>query len=62
MNRPTQKQMYYAAVRRQGEQDELFMQMLNDPVAPITRAELKALIAKRPEQYSRYSGFLTKLT
>lgn len=57
----TQEQMFYEESRKIGEMDELFMEMINDPVAPMTNSELKALIAKRPERYSRYAGFVGKL-
>ena len=57
----TQEQMFYESARKLGEQDELFMEMINDPIAPMTNDELKALIAKRPEVYGRYAGFVGKL-
>ena len=57
----TQEQMFYEESRKIGEMDELFMEMINDPVAPMTNSELKALIAKRPERYSLYAGFVGKL-
>ena len=57
----TQTQMFYEAQRKAGELNELFMEMINDPVAPMTNDELKALIAKRPEVYGKFSGFVGKL-
>ena len=56
----TQKQMYYEAVRKTGERDRLFLELLNHPTNPMTKADLEALIARRPEVYGRYTGFLAK--
>ena len=57
----SQIQMFYESARKQGQLNELFMEMINDPVAPMTNDELKALIAKRPEFYSCFAGFIWKL-
>jgi hypothetical protein len=43
------------------EQNRAFMDMVNDPVNPMTNADLEALIKRKPEKYSRFSGFLGKL-
>ncbi len=53
-----QIQMYYAAVRRDGELNELFLELVRDG---MTRDELQKLIDKRPERYGRFSGWLEKL-
>ena len=58
----TQHQMYYEAVRKQGELDQLFIQMISDPDQPMTNDELRQLIAKRPELYGKFSGFIGKLS
>lgn len=57
----TQEQMFYAAVRRSRELNELFMEMIKDPDQPMTKAELEKLIAKRPHIYGRFAGFLDQL-
>ena len=53
-----QIQMYYAAVRRDGELNELFLELVRDG---MTRDELQKLIDKRPERYGRFSGWLESL-
>ena len=53
-----QIQMYYAAVRRDGELNELFLELVRDG---MTRDELQKLIDKRPERYGRFSGWLERL-
>ncbi len=53
-----QIQMYYAAVRRDGELNELFLELVRDGMA---RDELQKLIDKRPERYGRFSGWLERL-
>ena len=53
-----QIQMYYAAVRRGGELNELFLELVRDG---MTRDELQKLIDKRPERYGRFSGWLERL-
>lgn len=55
--RPTQAQLYYQAVRKQGELDQLFMEMTKGDNA-ITKEELRALIANRPSLWNRYAAFL----
>ncbi len=58
MSRPTQAQMYYQAVRRQGEADELFMSLVREG---LTQAELSRNIERRPALWGRYAGILPKL-
>ncbi len=53
-----QVQMYYAAERRAGELNELFLEMVRDG---MTRDELQKLIDKRPERYGRFSNWLDRL-
>lgn len=59
MGTPTQKQLYYRAVRAAAELDCLMMEMLFGE-NPITDAELAKLIAKRPHVYGRYAGYIGK--
>lgn len=40
---------------------EAFLDMINDPVNPLTNSDLKRLIERNPERYGMYSGFLGKL-
>ena len=55
--RPTQQQMLWDAHRKLAATHETFMHILPS----LTRRELEQLIAKRPEVWSRFSGYLDKL-
>ncbi|MDD2751016.1 hypothetical protein [Acidithiobacillus sp.] len=57
----SQMQHYWAAHHKIAAQDRAFMEMVTDPVNPITDHDLEALIAKRPEVYGRFSNFIGKL-
>lgn len=58
MTTPSQKQMYYEALRKAAECDKLFQEFVMDG---LTREELEACIAKRPEVWSRYERWLPLL-
>lgn len=57
----TQHQLFDEAQHKMFEQNRAFMDLVNDPVNPMTNADLEALIKRKPEKYSRFSGFLGKL-
>ena len=57
----TQLQMFYDEQRKIADRDQAFMDMINDPDNPMTNTDLKCLIARWPERYSRYAGFIGKL-
>lgn len=57
---PTQTQMFYDAVRRLGERDQLFMELVQGEDG-MTRDELETNIARRPAHWSRYENFLSLL-
>lgn len=54
----SQQAMYYDAVRRLGERDEAFMDILGDG---LTRQELATNIERRPSHWGRYAGFFRSL-
>lgn len=56
---PTQEQMFYEAGRNIADGNNLMMHMIRN--GEITKADLAALIKKRPATYSRFEGFLGKL-
>ena len=56
-----QKQMYYQAVRKQTDADLVFMEMIKHPTDPLTADELRRLIAKYPQRWKRYEGFIPLL-
>lgn len=57
----TQLQMFYEAHRKIADLNNTFMELIRHPTNPMTREDLKALIAKRPYVYGRFAGFLDKL-
>ena len=57
----TQLQMYQEAEQWIFDRNRAFMEMVNDPVNPLTNQDLERLIARWPERYEMYSGWLGKL-
>lgn len=55
--KPTQEQLYRQAERLSAECNQVFMEMIKGEHA-ITKKELRALIAKRPSLWGRYSAYL----
>ena len=47
--------MYYDAVKKAGEVNELFLELVKEG---MTRAELEKLIARRPSLWGRFENFL----
>lgn len=56
-----QKRIYEIERRKIAALNAIFMEMVNHPTNPLTQQDLEALIARRPSQYARFSGFLDKL-
>lgn len=57
----TQMQKYELARRSIAAANKLFLELVDHPSNPITRADLQALIARRPERWGRFSSWLEKL-
>lgn len=55
---PPQSHLYYQAVRKAGETNELFLSLVQ---AGMTREELAANIARRPHLWGRFAGYLATL-
>lgn len=55
----TQLQMFWAAHRKMADANEAMLDALYGP-NPITDDELRQLIAKRPEKYAHFAGYLGK--
>jgi hypothetical protein len=53
---PTQQQLFYEALAKEGRRDELFMDMLRN--GDMTQSDLLKLIERRPEVYGKYKGYL----
>jgi hypothetical protein len=60
--KPTQAQMFYQAHDQIAQANQQFMDMIKDPVNPLTNADLTALVEKYPRRWSRYSGYIGKLS
>jgi hypothetical protein len=58
---PTQEQLFYQEQRKLGERDQFFFDLVKDPVNPLTNDDLEQLVAKFPQCWERYSGFIGKL-
>ena len=54
----TQVQMFYEEQKNIGEANELFMELLNHPTNPLTEQDLIKLVARWPERYGRFAGFI----
>jgi len=54
----TQSQLFYDAQRKTADLDHAFLEMAHDG---MTADELKRLIKKRPETYSRFAHWVKKL-
>lgn len=54
----TQIQMFYDEQRKIADLNLAFMAMVSDKRNPLTRAELQAMIDKRPHVYGRFSHWL----
>ncbi|WP_395652455.1 hypothetical protein [Brevundimonas sp.] len=57
----TNKQIraFYNSVRAVGERDELFFEMVR--AGDMTKRDLRALLARSPERYGRYAGYVEQL-
>ena len=57
----TQMQQYEQAHRRLADANNAFMECVTCRDNPMTREDLEALIARHPERYGRFAGFLKTL-
>jgi len=57
-NKPTQKQMYYRAVEKSAEVNELFLEMVK---LGLTKQELVKNINRRPSLWKRFENWIDKL-
>lgn len=57
----TQMQQFTLAHRQIASLNDAFMDMVNCKENPMSRRDLERLIAKRPQVYGRFSGFLKTL-
>lgn len=57
----TQMQVYEKTRRAIADGNAVFMEMVQHPTNPLTRADLEALIRRRPEVWGRFESWLGKL-
>ena len=57
----TQYQMYREAEQKLFDANSVFMDMVKHPTNPLTNQDLERLIARWPERYGMYSGWIGKL-
>jgi hypothetical protein len=57
----TQAQHYELAQRKIASLNEAFMELVNHATNPMTAEDLQSLIARRPNVYGRFAGFVDKL-
>ena len=57
----TQYQMYREAEKRIFDRNRGFLELASHPTNPLTNQDLERLIARWPERYGMYSGWLGKL-
>ena len=61
MKPKSQYQLFWEAHHKIAELNNAFMDLVNDPVNPLTNEDLESLIKKRPHVYGRFSGLVGKL-
>lgn len=54
----TQEQMFYQSQRKLADRDNQIMEMIRDPVNPLTRDDLHRLADRCPHRYERYRKLL----
>lgn len=57
----TQFEHYEMARRNLAAANEIFMDMVNDKVNPMTSSDLRALIERRPSMYSKFDNWIKVL-
>lgn len=57
----TQIEMYRNAEQKLFEQNLALLALATDPINPLTNQDLERLIARWPERYGRFSGWIGKL-
>lgn len=61
MEMKTQVQMFYEEQSKVAARDHAFVELVNHPTNPLTNQDLERAIARWPERYGRYAGFVGKL-
>jgi len=56
----TQKQLFYQEQRKIGERDRAVIDMINDPINPLTKEDLHKTADKFPQRWERYRNLLDK--
>lgn len=58
---PSQRQLFQMAHRQLAEANDTFLEMVNHPTNPMTRADLARCIERRPQVWGRFAGWLDRL-
>lgn len=58
----SQYSLFWDEHRKIADLNRAVMDLINDPVNPMTDADLRSLIEKRPNIYGRFSGFVGMLS
>jgi hypothetical protein len=54
----TQTQLFWKSHKYIADGNKHFLEMIKHPTNPLTKRDLKALIAKYPNRWERFAGFL----
>ena len=54
----TQLQHYYSERKKIADRDRAFLEMVSDPINPMTRDDLIQLVKRHPDRYKRYEGYI----
>ena len=54
----TQTQLFWKSHKFIADGNKHFLEMIKHPTNPLTKRDLKALIAKYPNRWERFAGFL----
>jgi hypothetical protein len=57
----TQLQMFYEEQAKIAARTASIMELVNHPTNPLTNQDLERAIARWPERYGMYAGFIGKL-
>ena len=54
----TQRQLFWKSHKFIADGNNHFLEMIQHPTNPLTKKDLKALIARNPNLWERFAGFL----
>ncbi len=57
----SQMQLFRESQQKLAAADRAFMELVNDPVNPMTKDDLCKLISRYPERYGRFAASLNRI-